>query len=61
MAAGIPHPGGRCARPEDEPCRGRDRDRHTPALIGTRFGLSLPAPQSRGVLENERLPAFVTA
>ncbi|MFA7767903.1 DUF6461 domain-containing protein [Streptomyces sp. NPDC048723] len=55
VAAGILHPDGRYARPEDEPYL--DRDRHTLALIETRFGLSLP----RGVLENERLPAFVIA
>ncbi|WP_327739921.1 hypothetical protein OG749_44800 [Streptomyces nojiriensis] len=55
MAAGILHPDGRCARPEEESCR--DRDCRAPALMETRFGLSRP----RGVPEDEPLPAFVIA
>ncbi|WP_405705366.1 DUF6461 domain-containing protein [Streptomyces sp. NBC_00069] len=55
VAAGVLHSDGEYARPDDEAYQ--DRDRHTLALIETRFGLVLP----RDVLENERLPAFVIA
>ncbi|MFD9326163.1 DUF6461 domain-containing protein [Streptomyces sp. NPDC060065] len=55
VAAGVLHPDGEYARPDSESYR--DRDRHTLALIETRFGLSLP----RDEVENERLPAFVIA
>ncbi|MGE7384285.1 DUF6461 domain-containing protein [Streptomyces sp. NPDC004126] len=55
IAAGVLHSDGEYARPEDEPYR--DRDRHTLALMESRFGLHLP----RDVWENERLPAFVIA
>lgn len=53
VAAGVLHPDGEYARPDSESYR--DRDRHTLALIETRFGLSLP----RNEVENERLPAFI--
>ncbi|MFG2394559.1 DUF6461 domain-containing protein [Streptomyces lavendulae] len=53
VAAGVLHSDGQYARPDDESYR--DRDRHTLALIETRFDLSLP----RDVWENERLLAFV--
>ncbi|WP_405910746.1 MULTISPECIES: DUF6461 domain-containing protein [unclassified Streptomyces] len=53
VAAGVLHPDGEYARPDSESYR--DRDRHTLALIETRFGLSLP----RDEVENERLPAFI--
>ncbi|KJY37819.1 hypothetical protein VR46_29855 [Streptomyces sp. NRRL S-444] len=53
VAAGVLHSDGEYARPEDESYQ--DRDRHTLAIIESRFGLSLP----RDALENERLPAFV--
>lgn len=55
VAAGVLHSDGEYARPEDESYQ--DRDRHTLALIETRFGLVLP----RDVLESEPLPAFVIA
>ncbi|MFK0050057.1 hypothetical protein ACIQU4_39315 [Streptomyces sp. NPDC090741] len=53
IAAGVLHPDGTYARPEGEPYR--DRDRHTLALIETRFGLLLP----RDEVENQRLPALI--
>ncbi|MFJ3086754.1 hypothetical protein [Streptomyces sp. NPDC086838] len=53
VAAGVLHPDGEYARPEDEPYR--DRDRHTLAIIEARFGLALP----HLVLENEPLPGLV--
>ncbi|MDX3118136.1 DUF6461 domain-containing protein [Streptomyces scabiei] len=55
VAAGVLHSDGEYARPEDESYQ--DRDRHTLALIETRFGLVLPCD----VLESEPLPAFVIA
>ncbi|MFI9604787.1 DUF6461 domain-containing protein [Streptomyces sp. NPDC052043] len=55
VAAGVLYSDGQYARPEDESYR--DRDRHTLAIIETRFDLSLP----RDVWESERLPAFVIA
>ncbi|MFF3861264.1 DUF6461 domain-containing protein [Streptomyces sp. NPDC002209] len=53
IAAGVLHPDGEYARPEDESYR--DRDRHTLALIESRFGLSLP----RDEVLKQRLPAFL--
>lgn len=53
MAAGVLHPDGTYARPEGESYL--DRDRHTLALIETRFGLSLP----RDEVVNQRLRAFL--
>lgn len=53
MAAGVLGPDGQDARPEYEDHR--DRDRRTPALIETRFGLFLP----RDTVVSGRLPAFV--
>ncbi|MFD8288773.1 DUF6461 domain-containing protein [Streptomyces lavendulae] len=55
VAAGVLHSDGEYARPEDESYL--DQERHTLALIESRFGLFLP----RDVVENERLPAFVIA
>ncbi|MFI5967873.1 DUF6461 domain-containing protein [Streptomyces asoensis] len=52
-AAGVLHPDGEYARPDGESYR--DRDRHTLALIETRFGLCLP----RDEVVNQRLPAFL--
>ncbi|MFD9481758.1 hypothetical protein [Streptomyces nojiriensis] len=52
VAAGVPHPDGRYARPDDG--SHRDRGGRTPARVGTRFGPGLP----RGVPEEEPLPAF---
>ncbi|MFE5810261.1 DUF6461 domain-containing protein [Streptomyces sp. NPDC056491] len=52
IAAGVLHPGGEYARPEGESYR--DRDRHTLALIESRFGLALPRNAVAG-----RLPAFL--
>ncbi|MFE3760376.1 DUF6461 domain-containing protein [Streptomyces sp. NPDC059104] len=53
IAAGVLHPDGSYARWEGESYL--DRDRHTLALIETRFGLSLP----RDEVVNQRLQAFL--
>ncbi|WP_328792685.1 MULTISPECIES: DUF6461 domain-containing protein [unclassified Streptomyces] len=53
VAAGVLHPDGAYARPDGESYL--DRDRHTLALIETRFGLFLP----RDEVVNQRLPAFL--
>ncbi|MFI5671009.1 DUF6461 domain-containing protein [Streptomyces sp. NPDC051704] len=53
IAAGVLHPDGEYARPDGEPYL--DRDRHTLALIETRFGLVLP----RDKVVDKRLPAFL--
>ncbi|MER5930981.1 DUF6461 domain-containing protein [Streptomyces sp. NPDC002054] len=53
IAAGVLHPDGEYARPDGESYT--DRDRHTLALIETRFGLSLPQDE----VVNQRLLAFV--
>ncbi|MET8454744.1 DUF6461 domain-containing protein [Streptomyces sp. NPDC005209] len=52
VAAGVLYADGEYARPEGESYR--DRDRHTLALIESRFGLFLPRDQ----VVNQRLPAF---
>ncbi|MCC0097683.1 hypothetical protein K7B10_23465 [Streptomyces flavotricini] len=53
IAAGVLHPDGEYARPDGESYL--DRDRHTLALIETRFNLFLP----RDEVVNQRLPAFL--
>lgn len=52
VGAGVLHPDGTCARPEEESLG--EGARVTLALIESRFGLALP-----GDVEERRLPAFV--